>query len=83
MQSSALTVPGPAAAAVLQPSEPVPADAVSVQGPNFDESYDLQRFLESYRRIGFQAQSFGQAIDVVNRMVKLQLSFLANLLHLN
>jgi deoxyhypusine synthase len=63
--------PKGASAAVLQPSEPVPDNAVSVQGPNFDNSFSLQQFLASYERVGFQATSLGKAIDIVNRMVGL------------
>ncbi|KAL0949921.1 hypothetical protein HGRIS_009949 [Hohenbuehelia grisea] len=68
------TVPTGASAAVLQPSEPIPDDAVSVQGPNFEESLSLQGFLDSYKRIGFQANSLGKAIEIVDRMRKWRLS---------
>ena len=64
-----MVVPNTAAAAVLQPSEAVPDDAVSVKGPNFEEALSLEAFLASYERIGFQAQSLGKAIKVVNYMV--------------
>ena len=63
-------IPGSAAAAVLQPSEPIPSNAVAVQGPNFDERQTLQSFLQSYERIVFQANSLGRAINIVNRMVR-------------
>ena len=63
------TTPGAAAVAVLQPSDPVPGDAVSVQGPDFDRSFTLDEFLGSYERIGFQANSLGKAISIVNKMV--------------
>ncbi|KAH7916092.1 DHS-like NAD/FAD-binding domain-containing protein [Hygrophoropsis aurantiaca] len=68
------TVPAGASAAVLQPSEPIPETAVSVQGPNFEQNLSLQEFLKSYERIGFQANSLGKAIDIVNRMRKWRLS---------
>ncbi|KAG5219412.1 Deoxyhypusine synthase [Salix suchowensis] len=61
-------IPSGASAAVLQPSEPVPSDAVSVKGPNFEKSHTLQDFLGTYSRIGFQAQSLGKAIEIVNNM---------------
>lgn len=64
-----MTVPSGAASAVLKPSDPISDDAVSVQGPNFDYPLSLQDLLDSYRRIGFQANSLGKAIDVVNKMV--------------
>lgn len=63
------TVPSGASAAVLQPSEPIPDTAVSVEGPNFDNSLNLQDLLYSYERIGFQATSFGRAINIINKMV--------------
>lgn len=64
-------LPLDAAAAVFQHSEPVPADTVVVEGPNFDQSIDLQDLLSNYNRIGFQASSLGRAIDIVNKMVSL------------
>lgn len=64
-----MSVPTGVSAAVLVPSQPIPDDAVSVQGPNFDDPLSLQDLLHSYERIGFQAQSFGKAIQIVNRMV--------------
>lgn len=71
---ASVDVPAGASSAVLKPSEPVSEDAVSVQGPNFDIPLDLQQFISSYERIGFQANSLGRAIHIVNRMV-------CNLLH--
>ena len=62
-------IPAGASSAVLKPSDPVSEDAVSVQGPNFDNPLDLQQFISSYERIGFQANSLGKAIHIVNKMV--------------
>ncbi|KAJ8523035.1 hypothetical protein ONZ45_g483 [Pleurotus djamor] len=67
-------IPSNASAAVLQPSEPVPSDSVSVKGPDFEKPLSLSDFLASYNRIGFQANSLGKAIDIVNRMRKWRLS---------
>ncbi|KAH7107968.1 Deoxyhypusine synthase [Auriculariales sp. MPI-PUGE-AT-0066] len=61
-------VPLTAAAAVLKQSEPLPADAQTVIGPDFEQAPDLQTLLRSYERIGFQATSFGRAIEIVNKM---------------
>ena len=66
----ALNAPKSASAAVLVQSEPVPQSAVSVQGPDFDKPLDLKQLLASYERIGFQANSFGNAINIVNKMVR-------------
>lgn len=69
MASSGSIAPKAASAAVLVQSEPVPTSAVSVEGPDFDNQLDLQQLLASYERIGFQANSFGRAINIVNKMV--------------
>ncbi|KAF7977669.1 hypothetical protein HWV62_3112 [Athelia sp. TMB] len=75
MAATSTTVPpSGASAAVLQRSDPIPQDAVSVQGPNFDHPMSLQDFLKSYERIGFQANSLGKAIEIVNHMRKWRLS---------
>ncbi|KAG6854758.1 hypothetical protein C0991_001185 [Blastosporella zonata] len=65
-----ITVPAGASAAVLQPSEPISKEAVSVKGPDFEKPLSLLEFLQSYERIGFQANSLGKAIDIVNKMVR-------------
>lgn len=62
-------IPAQAAAAVLLQSEPVSHDAVPVRGPNFEDGLDLQALLRSYEQIGFQATSFAQAVEIVNKMV--------------
>lgn len=69
--SASGSVPSGASAAVLKPSDPIPECAVSVQGPNFDEHVTLQTLLASYERIGFQANSLGKAIEIVNKMVRI------------
>ena len=71
-------IPSGASAAVLKPSEPMPDFAVSVEGPNFEEEVSLQKLLESYKRIGFQANSLGKAIEIVNKMVRVELSTAAH-----
>ena len=67
-------IPQQVSEALLQRSEPVPDEAVSVQGPNFDEHPTLQSLLQSYERIGFQANSLGKAIKIVDKMVGAPLS---------
>lgn len=66
---ASVNIPDEVSSAVLKPSDPIPQDAVSVQGPNFDSPLDLQQFISSYERIGFQANSLGRAIQIINRMV--------------
>ncbi|KAF5370079.1 hypothetical protein D9758_001081 [Tetrapyrgos nigripes] len=68
------SVPNTASAAVLLRSDPVPESSVSVVGPNLEQPLSLQQFLNSYERIGFQANSLGKAIDIVNRMRSWRLS---------
>ncbi|KAH9970806.1 Deoxyhypusine synthase [Russula compacta] len=71
---SSPSLPQGAAAAVLKHSEPVSDDAIPVQGPNFDEPLTLESLLGSFERIGFQANSFGKAIHIVNKMRRWRLS---------
>lgn len=72
-------IPAEVEAAVLKPSEPVPHSSISVVGPDFDQDISLDVLLRSYERIGFQANSLGKAIDIVNRMVRRRLDFRAQL----
>ena len=67
---ASLDVPADVSSAILQPSDPVPEDAMSVQGPNFENPLDLQQFISSYERIGFQANSLGKAIHIINKMAR-------------
>lgn len=82
-------VPTQAAAAVLQRSEPISKDAIPVKGPDFDANLDLEALLASYERIGFQATSFGRAVEIVNKMVRRRIYSLKNdcfincMLHIN
>ena len=66
---ASIDVPAGVSSAILGRSDPVAEDAVSVQGPNFDNPLDLQQFISSYERIGFQANSLGKAIHIINKMV--------------
>jgi deoxyhypusine synthase len=66
---ASIDVPAGVSSVILKPSDPVAEDAVSVQGPNFDNPLDLQQFISSYERIGFQANSLGKAIHIINKMV--------------
>lgn len=71
--NSTYAIPVSASSAVLKPSDPVPKNIISVQGPNFDKPLSLHELLGSYERIGFQANSLGKAINIVNRMVSMAL----------
>ncbi|EAU84757.1 deoxyhypusine synthase [Coprinopsis cinerea okayama7 len=67
-------IPSGASAAVLKPSDPIPNDAVPIEGPSFDTPISFQDFVGSYERIGFQASSFATAVNIVNKMRKWRLS---------
>eukprot|EP00045_Choanoeca_perplexa_P009036 m.85387 g.85387 ORF g.85387 m.85387 type:complete len:373 (-) comp14723_c0_seq1:1229-2347(-) len=55
--------------AVLLRSEPMPDDAVTVQGYDFNEGVDHDKLLGSFLRTGYQATNFGLAVEEVNRML--------------
>ena len=56
-------------ASVLMPSESIPEDAVHIAGPDLSKPIDLQKLLESYATIGFQATGLSQAMYIVEEMV--------------
>lgn len=67
--------PSGATDAVLRPSDPVPEDAVTVKGLEFDDftgrNITVAELVENLGRVGFQASSIGQAADIINGMVGL------------
>lgn len=60
--------------AVLKPSDPVPAEAIPVKGLDFDAFADrnitVAELIENLKNVGFQATSVGQAVDIINGMVR-------------
>ncbi len=64
-----MSIPIEAQAAILLQSVPVPEDAIPVEGPDFDNPIGLHDLLRSYERIGFQATSFGRAVEIIDKMV--------------
>lgn len=48
---------------------PTIPDTPPVKGWDFNKGRDLDGILESFYTTGFQATSFGQAVNEVNRMV--------------
>jgi deoxyhypusine synthase len=64
--------------AVLKPSDPVPAEAVPVRGLDFDAFADrnitVAELVENLKNVGFQATSIGQAVDIVDGMVRKRIS---------
>lgn len=67
--------PSGATGAVLKSSDPVPESAVPVKGLDFDAFADrnitVAELVENLASVGFQATSIGQAVDIVNGMVRI------------
>ena len=67
--------PSGATDAVLKPSDPVPADAVQVDGVDFtnfrDRNITVTELVNSMSNMGFQASSIGQAAKIVDGMVRI------------
>lgn len=64
-------VPDTTTAAVLSGSEPLPEGMPIVRGYDFSEpSVDYEKLLQSYATSGFQASHFGQAVEIINSMVR-------------
>jgi deoxyhypusine synthase len=66
--------PSAAKGAVLKSSDPVPDDAVPVKGLDFDafahRNITVAELVDSWKNVGFQATSVGQAVDIINDMVR-------------
>ncbi|MBW0498868.1 hypothetical protein O181_038583 [Austropuccinia psidii MF-1] len=61
-------------AALFVKSVPVPSDAISVHGPDLNFPIDLCNLLKSYEKIGFQASSLHQSIEIIDKMRNWRLS---------
>ncbi|XP_068192611.1 deoxyhypusine synthase-like [Antennarius striatus] len=59
--------------AVLKPSCELPEDMPKIKGYDFNQGVDLQALLKSYLTTGFQASSFGLAIQEINHMIEKRL----------
>lgn len=69
MENVTSALPAGAVAAVLKPSTELPKGSSTVHGYDFDRGLDYNALLQSYLNTGFQATSFGQAVNEINRMV--------------
>ncbi|KAI9294827.1 deoxyhypusine synthase [Neoconidiobolus thromboides FSU 785] len=69
-------VPIAATEAVLKESIEMPKDSVEVKGYDFSKeiAIDYSKLLDSYLTTGYQASNFGQAINIVNKMINWRLS---------
>ncbi|XP_068605749.1 deoxyhypusine synthase [Brachionichthys hirsutus] len=65
--------PAVAMKAVLKPSCELPEDMPKIKGYDFNQGVDLQALLKSYLTTGFQASSFGLAIQEINHMIEKRL----------
>nr|XP_003218769.1 PREDICTED: deoxyhypusine synthase [Anolis carolinensis]XP_008105128.1 PREDICTED: deoxyhypusine synthase [Anolis carolinensis] len=74
MENLAGSLPAGAVAAVLKPSEGPPEGSQTVCGYDFDCGLDYHALLQSYLTTGFQATSFGQAVNEINRMIEAKLA---------
>ncbi|XP_038234375.1 deoxyhypusine synthase isoform X2 [Dermochelys coriacea] len=73
MESPGERFPAAAVAAVLKPSAGLPEESLQVRGYDFDRGLDHRALLQSYLTTGFQATSFGQAVQEINRMIAAKL----------
>jgi len=55
--------------AVFVASVEMPASAVTVQGYDFNKGLDYSALMASFKRTGFQALHFGQAVEEINKMI--------------
>lgn len=61
--------PSVAMEAVLKASCDLPENMLKIRGYDFNQGVDLHAVLKSYHSTGFQASSFGLAIQEINNMV--------------
>ncbi|KAJ2722609.1 Deoxyhypusine synthase [Coemansia sp. Benny D115] len=73
-QQKTSAVPAIAAAAVLIESAQLPKDTKLIKGYDFENGVDYSALLGSYLTTGFQATSFGRAVEIINRMRSWRLS---------
>lgn len=62
--------PSVAREAVLKESSALPADMPRIRGYDFNQGMDHRALLQSYLTTGFQASSFGLAVQEINKMVR-------------
>uniref|UniRef100_A0A3B3RM98 Uncharacterized protein n=1 Tax=Paramormyrops kingsleyae TaxID=1676925 RepID=A0A3B3RM98_9TELE len=62
--------PTVARAAVLKESSPLPEDLPQIKGYDFNQGVDHKALLQSYLTTGFQASSFAQAVQEINKMIE-------------
>ncbi|XP_030646042.1 deoxyhypusine synthase [Chanos chanos] len=65
--------PSVARAAVLKESVALPDDMLRIKGYDFNQGVDYKALLESFLTTGFQASSFGLAVQEINKMIEKRL----------
>ncbi|KAI8889581.1 deoxyhypusine synthase [Backusella circina FSU 941] len=60
--------------AVFVESVEMPEGSVLIQGPDFNKKLSLSDLLGSYKRMGYQASSLGEGIDIIKEMRAWRLS---------
>ena len=70
--------PSDATAAILKPSDPVPEGSRQVKGIDFDHyaqrPITVDELVAGMTNMGFQATSVGEAVRIINDMVRYQYS---------
>ncbi|KAK3244524.1 hypothetical protein CYMTET_45864 [Cymbomonas tetramitiformis] len=69
-----MAVPSQVADAVLVASEKMPDSTPTIRGYDFAQGVDYPALLNSMMTTGFQASSFGQAVEEIKRMISWRLS---------
>lgn len=54
---------------IYRQTVPIPEDTPKVRGYDFNQGVDHQALLQSFYNTGFQATSFGLAVNQINTMV--------------
>lgn len=65
--------PPVARAAVLKESTPLPDDLPQIRGYDFNQGLNHRALLQSFITTGFQASSFGLAVQEINKMIEKRL----------
>lgn len=55
---------------IYRQTVPIPEDTPKVRGYDFNQGVDHQALLQSFYNTGFQATSFGLAVNQINLMVR-------------
>lgn len=55
--------------AVFVESVEMPEGSVLIQGPDFNKKLSLSELLGSYKQIGYQGSSLGEAMEIIKEMV--------------